>query len=321
MLHKINTAWRILRDSPDPWPHLRLRWRYHRLYRRLARSPEGWFAYRTWPQTRFLADAADPATHFIYTDGHPDTSELTTLAAWLSPGDACLDLGANIGFFTAVFAGRVGPTGQVVSVEAAPDTFSNLRRTLQRLQLAQAHPVHACVGSQPGTALFHTAINPNDSPLQGVRADADRPGDFRAVNVPMERADDIAARVAAGRPIALVKMDVEGSEISALDGCSTLLGSPNPPLFDVEINPAALARSGHHVGQALAYFPSDRFDLAFINYAHGAHPWPRNRLLRLPNRSGAGFPDLGNLIAIPRIGTFAARASRVPAASAVLSAP
>jgi len=317
MLNKVITALRILRDSPAPWSALRLRWRYNTMIMRLAVAKRGWFTYHAWPQTAFLVSADDSATFFIYTCGHPDTAELSALSTWIESGDVCLDLGANIGFFTAVMARRVGPEGRVVTVEGAPKTFENLLLTIKRLGLGNVRPVHACVGSHSGTSTFYIALNPDDSALQGVQADTSRPDDFQAVTVPMQRADVLVMATAPNRPVALVKMDIEGSELAALEGCHDLIQAHDPPLFDVEINPEALARNGGSVARLLAFFPPDRFDLYFISYSHGEHVWPRNRMIWLPDRTGLGFPNLGNLIAVPRIGRFATRKARLMASAAI----
>jgi FkbM family methyltransferase len=311
---KAFTALRILRESPHPWQALRSRWRYNLLVRRLAWAPMGWFTYRSRQKVTFLVDAQDPATFFIYADGHPDTAELNTLSSWLESGDACLDLGANIGFFTAVLANRVGPMGLVVAVEAAPATFGSLCRAVDRLGLTQVRPVNACAGDRPGTIDFHAATNPHDSPLQSVHDDEARPGAFHSVTVPLMRPETMAASLAPAHAIALVKMDVEGSELAALAGCAGLVESENPPLFDIEINPSALARGGARPTDILRLFPSSHYELLFISYAHGPHPWPRNRLLVLTTCTGVGLPDLGNLIAVPRIGRFAQRRVRLGSA-------
>src|SRR5215471_13971392 len=53
-------------------------------------------------------------------------------AAWrlLVPGDRAVDVGANIGYMTSLFAARTGPTGEVISFEPHPDVFAKLRRNV-----------------------------------------------------------------------------------------------------------------------------------------------------------------------------------------------
>ena len=51
----------------------------------------------------------------------------------LRPGEVALDVGANNGYFTALFACRVGPEGRVHAVEANPVLADRLRRMIDKL--------------------------------------------------------------------------------------------------------------------------------------------------------------------------------------------
>ena len=198
---------------------LRQRWRYNLLALRLSLSREGWFAYRANTGTRFVVDRSDPASFFLYTCGHPDTAELEVLNRWLKPGDFCLDLGANIGFFAATMAAKVGHTGLVCAVEAGPMTYGTLQRTLARLRLPQIALRHGCLGKTTGMTTFYVARDPNLSPLQSVNIDPNVTAQFASVSVPLFRADDCAQHVAPQRRVALIKIDVEGAEPDVLTGC------------------------------------------------------------------------------------------------------
>src|SRR5437763_1881496 len=48
------------------------------------------------------------------------------LNRFLRPGDVGYDIGANLGYFSAVMGRAVGPTGVVVSLEPVAETFSRL---------------------------------------------------------------------------------------------------------------------------------------------------------------------------------------------------
>src|SRR5207253_4151635 len=52
------------------------------------------------------------------------------LRHFLKPGSVFLDCGANIGYFSVLAGGLVGPTGRVISVEANPVTLQRLQRNL-----------------------------------------------------------------------------------------------------------------------------------------------------------------------------------------------
>jgi FkbM family methyltransferase len=48
------------------------------------------------------------------------------------PGDVFVDLGANIGYFSLLASQMVGPAGQVISIEASPETHQTLVTNLNR---------------------------------------------------------------------------------------------------------------------------------------------------------------------------------------------
>ncbi|MBW4518147.1 MAG: FkbM family methyltransferase [Scytolyngbya sp. HA4215-MV1] len=50
----------------------------------------------------------------------------------LRAGDTFVDLGANIGYFSMLASQQVGTSGKVIAIEAAPDTFAQLRSNLER---------------------------------------------------------------------------------------------------------------------------------------------------------------------------------------------
>ena len=62
----------------------------------------------------------------IFFPQHYDLQELKFLKEVLSEGNLFIDIGANIGVYTAVASDLVGPTGTVISVEASPVIFTKL---------------------------------------------------------------------------------------------------------------------------------------------------------------------------------------------------
>jgi len=52
-----------------------------------------------------------------------DEPEFRMLADWVTEGDSVIDVGANIGIFTAALSQLVGPKGHVFAFEPIPDTF------------------------------------------------------------------------------------------------------------------------------------------------------------------------------------------------------
>jgi protein-L-isoaspartate(D-aspartate) O-methyltransferase len=78
-----------------------------------------------------IAVAIDPARQLF--NGQP-----ATLATWmdaleLAPGRRVLHIGCGLGYYTAVMAEVVGPTGRVVAIDADPGLAADARRNLAPL--------------------------------------------------------------------------------------------------------------------------------------------------------------------------------------------
>ncbi|MFX8593406.1 FkbM family methyltransferase, partial [Acinetobacter baumannii] len=68
----------------------------------------------------------------------------------LGTGGTLLDVGANIGLFTVEGAVAVGPSGNVISIEAAPPHAQTVREAANLNSLRNVEVVAAAVGNQEG---------------------------------------------------------------------------------------------------------------------------------------------------------------------------
>jgi FkbM family methyltransferase len=137
-------------------------------------------------------------------------------------GDVVIDAGACWGDTTLYFAERVGPTGQVLSYEFAPENLEVLRRNLQR---------------NPGLArrvrLLTRALS--DTPERQVSFSGAGPGTRMSAREDSESStitDTIDARVESDRlsKVDFIKMDIEGGELGALRGAEQTLRHWRPTL-------------------------------------------------------------------------------------------
>lgn len=135
------------------------------------------------------------------------------------PGQVVFDVGGQQGVFAVLAAKAVGPAGRVVSVEPAPANFARLTGNLSRNGLANAVAVNAALGEAPGRAeLTLSAWNSGGHSLTA------RGGP--TVTVEVDTLDRLAARL--GLTPDLVKVDVEGAELSVLRGGLETLRARKP---------------------------------------------------------------------------------------------
>ena len=150
------------------------------------------------------------------------------LAHHLRPGDTFYDLGANVGFFTLMAARLVGPTGRVHAFEPSPTTAALLRANVARNGLTHVE-VHECaVAATSGTAELMVAA---DSPMSRLAA---TPGPLteavEQIEVRTVALDDLIEAESL-RPPTLLKIDVEGAEIVALQGMHDTITRHRPTIL------------------------------------------------------------------------------------------
>ncbi len=62
-------------------------------------------------------------------------AEVEPIKCFIRPGDSVIDLGANIGWYTAVLSKLVGERGKVYAVEPIPGTYTLLLSVIKKLGL------------------------------------------------------------------------------------------------------------------------------------------------------------------------------------------
>lgn len=191
---------------------------------------------------RLRCDLRDELSRVLFYRGWVDRDLEGWMTAWLRPGDVYVDVGAHIGYLSALAARAVGPSGQVFAYEPAPDTFAKLQGAFDRGRFPQVRSVQAAMGDVEGERVLFAAAGPwshqayrnSFHPAEGLEASA-------AVNVRTLDGEHHDHRVR------LLKIDVEGGELSVLAGATRLLGEHRCDALVVELNPPALARAGSDV--------------------------------------------------------------------------
>lgn len=188
------------------------------------------------------------------------------------PGGVYLDVGANLGQFTSLFAAL--PGAQVFALEADPRTAHRLAATLASNGIANAVVANLAAAGASGARV---AIS--DGPvsyMNRVRPDTDAdPGAATARTVAVD--DFIRARGLSD--IRLVKIDVEGDEPAALAGLADSIRAGLVHTLLMEWYPPNLVGNDRAPEELLALL--DRLDLDVFEVAGGGRlvPAARDELL------------------------------------------
>ncbi len=160
-----------------------------------------------------------------------ELAELNFVAQYLNAGDKAMDIGANVGIFSVVMGATVGHIGAVFAFEPVALNAARLEKNLRKNALDNVKVFPIALGAVEGQMHLHMATDPAYPSLQEVQ------GGFASgseVLVQVRTLDKVWEEL--GCPdVALVKIDVEGSEADVLRGASRFLSTCRPMLL-VEAN-------------------------------------------------------------------------------------
>ncbi|MGI3212278.1 FkbM family methyltransferase [Roseovarius tibetensis] len=167
----------------------------------------------------------------------PEVARVLRAAAGATP--LFCDLGANKGYWTTRAASLFD---RVIAAEASQDTFRDLSENAGDLDNVTLH--RAAIHTRSGEVL--TFVNTHNSHASArLQADAPAGARDRVEQVETRAIDDL---VPAGTP-ALIKLDVEGAEIAAIDGAARALTDGAVLIYEDHGNDPACTVSAHLLDQ------------------------------------------------------------------------
>jgi len=185
---------------------------------------------------------------------------------YLKPGDVFLDVGANMGYFTAVAANVVGPQGQVHSFEPA---FQYADYIQELIDLNPAYKIYLnryALGSSSSKAtLYENKINTGGHSLLKEYVGELIRDEYE---VRVERLDAYLEKQCLQR-ISLIKIDTEGYEFPILLGLESFLESTDRlPIIIAEISPNSFPMTGHTIGDFTDYVRRYGYEIYAICGCH-----------------------------------------------------
>ncbi|QQS44048.1 FkbM family methyltransferase [Candidatus Roizmanbacteria bacterium] len=168
-------------------------------------------------------------------------------------GDVVLDIGANIGYYTLIFARLVGEKGMVFAFEPDPTNFALLKKNVEMNGYKNVVLVSKAVSDKSGTVrLYLCEENKGDHRIYNS-------GDERDIlDVECIRLDDYFDK---NQHLDFIKMDIQGAEGLALQGMQELLKRNDSVKIITEFWPIGLKRSGISTKTVLTFLRDLGFSL------------------------------------------------------------
>ncbi len=177
-------------------------------------------------------DSRDPMGQAIYLYGCYDYPVTKLIETLIGPGMVFFDIGANAGFFSLLAAKKCQ---HVYAFEPLPSNLQRMRRNLEINGLRNVSVVANAVGDREATATLYVPESSNSglaslTPMAGAKS----------LEVPVITLDGFLRQHGIGR-VDLIKMDIEGAEVMALEGGKELLSRPDAPDVIFEAHPGSEA--------------------------------------------------------------------------------
>ena len=224
------------------------------------------------------------------------------VSSMVRPGDRCLDVGANYGWYTLLMSHLCGPAGEVHAFEPVSGTFRMLQRNFETAGSPPNIVLNNMgVADAPGRASMHVfaGLPHGHSSLSAMGRKDSSP-----VECELTTLDEYLGN-RPGSPIRFVKCDVEGAELKVLRGAASLLRQSVPPIWIVEM--------AQETARPFGYGPNDLLECLRegADYEFYAVDEVRSKVRRI-DRFADG--DIGaNVLCVPA-GQFRDRLSGVPRA-------
>ena len=151
-------------------------------------------------------------------------AEYTMLESWIEKGDWVLDIGANIGHYAYKFSEIVGKNGRVIAFEPVPQTFELLAANTAHFPFKNITLVN--MAASDNLKLLGIQMPKLNSGLDNYYEAnlTNEMSEFSVMCVPVDSLKIV-------EQVRLVKIDVEGHELSVLKGMRALLERDHPILI------------------------------------------------------------------------------------------
>jgi FkbM family methyltransferase len=171
--------------------------------------------------------------------GEYEPEVVTICRQKLQPGMIVIDAGAYAGYYTRLFSELVGPKGKVYAFEPQPKNIAVLQHNIERSRYPENIVlVQKAVSNQVGQLQIYQHRNDTAKTSLYSAINLESPMMITSTTLDAFLVEQSFAK------IDLIKLDIEGAELAALDGMQNLITLSKNLILIVECSPQILARIG-----------------------------------------------------------------------------
>ena len=166
---------------------------------------------------KFYLDSKSTIAQYLMLAGSYEKGTTRLFRDLVKEGMVVLDIGANVGYYSLIVAQLVGEKGAVFAFEPAPDNLALLARNIKVNGFSNITPVPKAVSNKTGKGRLFLG---NDTVSHSMYERHEK----GSIEIEVTSLDVFMENI--NRPVDLVKIDVEGSEMRVLEGMLETIRKP-----------------------------------------------------------------------------------------------
>lgn len=178
----------------------------------------------------------------------------------VTEGSIVLDIGANIGYYTLLLAKLVGEKGKVYSFEPEPYNFNLLKKNVETNGYENIILENAAVSNTGGKSKLFLSKGRSTHSLFTFKNKTEN-----SIDVNLIKLDEYFNNNPLSNKISFVKLDVEGSELAAIQGMKSILEKNKQILLMIEFNARSLREAEVIPVDLINFLKKYQFKISYKN--------------------------------------------------------
>lgn len=214
---------------------------------------------------RFRANLADHIESQIFWQGaqEGDRGEIRLLGRLLRPDHVFFDIGANVGVFSLYAAKRL-TSGEVHAFEPLQQHLSRFSTNLELNGFSNIKVNPVALSRKPGSRTLYVP-NTNNTGMASFYADETDPNGFAGHGITTTTLDQYVSDMQIKR-LDIIKIDVEGAELDALEGGRETIRRFRPRVM-MEVNVSHLRRAGKTLDDLVGFWADLGYSMFRIEHS------------------------------------------------------
>ena len=190
-------------------------------------------------------------------NGNFEPVETEIVKKEIKKNDIILDIGANIGYYSLIFAQLTGKSGKVYSFEPDPTNFEILKKNILINNHENVILENKAVSNKEGNLKLYLSTENN-----GMHRIYPSKWCKDSIDINSIKIDNYFKNK---QKIDFIKLDIEGAEYDALLGMESIIQDNENIVIFIEFVPASLEEHGTNPEKVIDFFINHKFKIFKIN--------------------------------------------------------